>query len=77
MCDDKCPQYKSIGICSHSVAAAQANEELEGYIKWYCYKGTKHAPNLMHLAKHDMPLGISHKGNRVTKKMQSKATFNR
>ena len=27
-CDDRCPQHKSLGICSHSVAAAESNGKL-------------------------------------------------
>ena len=30
-CDDKCPQFKSIAICSHVVAAAQTNDDLESF----------------------------------------------
>ena len=45
-------------------------------MKWYSCKGAKHAPSLMHLAKHDMPSGIGRKGNKVVKKKpRSKATL--
>ena len=69
-CDDKCPQFKSLGICSHVVAAAQTNEELESFMKWYRSKSTRRmqVPNLMQLAKHDMPLGAGCKGNKTPRK---------
>ena len=74
-CDDKCPQYKSIAICSHVVAAAQTNDDLESFMKWYRSKSTRHvqAPNLMQLAKHDMPLGAGRKGNRAPRKKVSRS----
>ena len=27
-CDDRCPQHRSLSICSHTVAAAESNGEL-------------------------------------------------
>ena len=69
-CDDKCPQFKSIGVCSHVVAVAQTNDNLESFMKWYRSKSKRQVqtPNLMQLAKHDMPLGASRKGNRIPRK---------
>ena len=60
-------QFKSLGVCSHVGAAAQINAELEGFMRWYRTKCAK-VPNLMQLAKHDMPLGASRKGNRAPRK---------
>ena len=31
-CDEKCPHFKSISICSHSVAAAEANGDLAAFL---------------------------------------------
>ena len=31
-CDSNCPNWKSIGICAHSVAVAQVNGKLEEFI---------------------------------------------
>ena len=64
-CDDKCPQFKSIAICSHVIAAAQTNNDLENFMKWYRSKSKRQVqtPNLMELAKHDMPLGAGCKGS--------------
>ena len=32
--DDKCPNWKSLGICSHSVAAAEDNGDLHTLVEW-------------------------------------------
>ena len=39
-------------------------------MKWYRFKSTRRmqAPNLMQLAKHDMPLGAGRKGNKTPRK---------
>jgi hypothetical protein len=34
-CDDKCPQYKSVYICSHTIAAAELNRDVVDFLKWY------------------------------------------
>ncbi len=34
-CDEKCPQYKSLSLCSHAVAAAESNQELRLLTEWY------------------------------------------
>lgn len=53
----------------------QTNDDLESFMKWYHSKSTRHvqAPNLMQLAKHDMPLGAGCKGNRAPKKKASRS----
>ena len=32
---DNCPNYKSLGICSHTVAVADANGMLPDFITWF------------------------------------------
>ena len=34
-CDSDCGNYKSLGICSHSVAVAEVDGELERLIDWF------------------------------------------
>ena len=34
-CDNMCPNWKSLGICAHSVATAEDNHELQLFIQWY------------------------------------------
>jgi len=36
----KCPQFKSLAICSHVVAAAGSYEDLEEFVKWYRTRST-------------------------------------
>ena len=67
-CDEKCPQYKSLHICSHCVAAAEANGDLADFIKWFCHKHGKKTPNLTELATHGMPAGAGRKGGKPVKK---------
>ncbi len=64
-CDDKCLQYKSANICSHTVAAAEVNGDLCKFLHSLKHKC---APNLTRLASHGMPAGVGRKGGKATKK---------
>ena len=33
-CDEKCPNWNSLRVCSHSVAAAEDNGELHSFVDW-------------------------------------------
>lgn len=33
-CDDKCPNWKSLRICSHTVAAVEDNSQLCSFVEW-------------------------------------------
>lgn len=69
-CDDDCPQYKSAKLCSHIVAAAHYNGELDSFID--SYRTTKTTPNLTKLATSTMPKGRGRKGSRApTKRKQT------
>ena len=48
VCDSACLQWASSQICSHTIAAAESNEELPFFLQWY----TKYAesPNISTLA---------------------------
>ena len=43
-CDGECPNWKSLGVCSHSVAAAEDNNDLNAFVEWL--RKTKKDPNL-------------------------------
>ena len=58
-CDDRCPQHKSLGVCSHSVAAAESNGELQKFLELYSKE--QHI-NMIQLATHGMPAGAGRKG---------------
>ena len=65
-CDSDCPNWKSLGICSHSVAVAQMNDSLQEFCDYY-WK-SKHLPSMSQLLLSGMPSGMGNKGNRVSRK---------
>ena len=67
-CDNQCPQFKSINICSHVVAAAERNGDLVSFVNWFCTRHSHGAPNLMKMAVHGMPPGAGHKGGKASRK---------
>ena len=68
LCDSQCPQFKSITICSHVVAAAESNGDLASFVEWYCIRRGHNVPNLMQMAVHGMPPGAGNKGGKVARK---------
>ena len=67
-CDDKCLQYKSVSVCSHTVAAAEINGHLTKFIDFL--RRHNCSPNLTQLAQHGMPAGAGRKGGKPAKKKQ-------
>ena len=67
-CDEKCPHFKSINICSHSVAAAEANGDLGKFLLWFRRNRSKKSPNLTELSTDGMPQGAGRKGGKAAKK---------
>ncbi len=65
-CDEDCPQYKSAGLCSHVVAAAQQSKQLPRLVS--TYKNVKRSPNL---ASGEMPKGRGRKGGKAPAKRKS------
>ena len=59
-CDDKCLHYKSVSICSHTVAVSQSNGDLYDLLQ--SFAKSQAPPNLFQLAKHMMPPGAGKKG---------------
>ena len=70
-CDDKCLQFKTLAICSHTVAAAQSNSEIKEFIAQYCKKNGKHQPHCTQLAVHDMPTAAGRKGRKLPRKKEN------
>ena len=66
-CDDRCPHFKSISLCSHVVAAAESNGYLVQFVNWFCSKQGG-GPNLMRIATHDMPAGAGRKNKKAPRK---------
>ena len=69
-CDNECPNWKSMGVCSHSVAAAQDNNDLSTFIEWM--KKAKRSPNLTKLLLTKMPKGRGQKGGVPPRKKKKK-----
>ena len=65
-CDEECLNFKSIGICSHTVAVAQLNNSLQQFIGWFMK--AKKKPNFTKIATHDMPAGRGRKGSQAPRK---------
>ena len=59
-CDDDCLNFKSVGLCSHTVAVAQQNNSLEKFLT--VLGKSKRRPNFTKVALHNMPLGCGKKG---------------
>jgi hypothetical protein len=57
-CDSDCVNFKSLGICSHSVAVAESDGSLSQFLAYFAKK-----PNFTALALHDMPAGCGRKGS--------------
>ena len=65
-CDSECANFKSLGICYHTVVVAHLNNQLPEFITHI--KKAKKKPNMMQLALHDMPAGTGKKGGRPPRK---------
>ena len=68
-CDSNCVNWKSLGICAHSVAVAEINGKLLQFIS-LCKKKKK--PNLTSLLTTDLPKGSGRKGAAPPRKRKSK-----
>ena len=68
----KCPNWKSLRVCSHSVAAAEDNGELQLFVDWL--KKVKKSPNLTQLALATMPKGRGRKGCTPPPRKKKKVT---
>ena len=69
-CDEHCLNYKSLGICSHTVAVAHVNNQLNKFLSWF--QKTKRRPNITSLSTHSMPAGRGKKGNQQPRKRAPK-----
>lgn len=65
-CDNDCPNWRSLNICSQTVAVAETNNCLPEYIDFY--RKSKHFPSITQLVFIGLPTGLGRKGNRVSHK---------
>ena len=68
-CDSDCPNWRSLNICSHTVAVAETNNCLPQYIDFY--RKSKHLPSITQLVLTGLPTGIGKKGNRISRKRKN------
>ena len=74
-CDNDCPNWKSIGFCSHSIAVAQVNGQLEEFCN--ILRKSKRLPSISQLVLTGLPAGLGNKGNRVNRKRKSEEASSR
>jgi hypothetical protein len=65
-CDPDCVNFKSLGICSHTVAVAQVHNQLCAFVA--SLKKTKKKSNFTSLVTHGMPSGRGKKGSQPPRK---------
>lgn len=68
-CDD-CLGYKSLKICSYTVASALKTGDIHSYLRWY--KGLKAKPSFTNLAEHGKPSSTGKKPRKGAPKKISK-----
>ena len=69
-CDSHCPNWRSLKICSHSVAAAEFNGELKKFVAFVSKCNPR--PNISKLATTHMPVGRGRKGGVAPSKKKKK-----
>ena len=60
-CDSQCPNWKSLGLCAHTIAVAEVNNKLSQFMSSLHKK--KRSPNISSLITSQMPSGRGRKGN--------------
>ena len=65
-CDSDCLNFKSLGICSHSVAVAECNNLLTEFLAHF--QKAKKKPNFTAVSLHGVPAGSGKKGGGVPRK---------
>ena len=68
-CDQDCPNWKSLGICAHSVAVANHCSKLPEFIAWF--RKAKKSPNITSFADATMPKGRGNKGTKCPRKRKA------
>ena len=71
-CDGDCPNWQSLHLCSHTVATAEKEGQLQTFVQWY--KKSRPNPNLTKLITTTMPKGRGRKGGIAPPKKKKKLT---
>ena len=70
-CEPSCLRWSSYKLCSHTVAVAEKQGVLMGFIKKYAKSSRE--PNLTSLPTHDMPKGRGKKTTKATQRRKGRA----
>lgn len=73
-CDDKCLHFKSLSVCSHSIASAEVNGDLVEFLNLYLRVRSTKGINLFQASKHGMPAGAGCKGGKPKVKKRKSET---
>ena len=68
-CDSNCPNWKSMGLCAHSIAVAHSNGKLHEFVA--VVKKKKKVPNVTALVTTTMPKGRGRKGGAPPRRKHS------
>ena len=60
ICDSRCLNWSSSGVCSHSLAVAEMDNNLSDFLSWY--NSSNAQPNITSLAMTGLPSGRGRKG---------------
>ena len=71
-CDSDCLNFKSLGICSHSVAIAECNNLLTEFLAHF--QKAKEKPNFTSVSLHGVPAGSCKKGGVVPRRRRKLET---
>ena len=72
-CDEDCLNFKSLNICSHTVAVAHFNGKMAEFLAWF--EKAKKKPNITNISVHGMPTGRGRKGSQAPRKRQSRESI--
>ena len=65
-CDSDCLNFKSLGICSHTLVVAELNKSLQEFVT--SFKRSKRKPSFSEVAVHGMAAGRGRKGSQAPRK---------
>ena len=73
LCDSECMQWCSSQICSHALAVAQVNGDLEKFLQWYVHHGC--SPNLTTTGMSGLPTGKAGCKGGKTRRKRTRSTI--
>ncbi|KAK3094061.1 hypothetical protein FSP39_023641 [Pinctada imbricata] len=71
-CDKNCIKWVTYKICAHTIAVAEAENQLRKFLNWY--NSSVRKPNYTALANMDMPQGRGKKATKATQRRKGSST---